>query len=179
VTPAIPTAVKIRQPIASPNMTGERAPAVAELQDSQGVSTNITDEAAWSSSDPSVAVVTRGVAQFLRPGIARIFAAYGGATGSVTTIVVGAPLQSIALGPASPFAKEGATVPLSVTGTFDDGSMRDVSSGVVWTSSDPLVAMVVGDGGKSPAAQTRITGTTTLSAAFGNLSTSTVLTVTR
>lgn len=55
-------------------------------------------------------------------------------------------LQSIAINPTAPQVNVGATLNLQVFGTYDDGSRKQVTSGVGWSSSDNTVGTVTGTG---------------------------------
>jgi hypothetical protein len=51
------------------------------------------------------------------------------------------PLVSIAIGPASLDAVDaGSTIQLTATGTYRDGTIREITSSVAWASSDPAAA---------------------------------------
>lgn len=111
---------------------------------------DLTDQAAWSSDDPAVVVVDRGVARGAGPstgGAAIVIATIRLADGSTTddgaeVTVTPAALLSIAVTPASAAVMVGLTAALTATATWSDGP-ADVTGSASWTSSEPAVATVV------------------------------------
>ena len=84
-----------------------------------------------------------------------------------------ATLTSIAVTPASPSIAQGGTQQFTATGTYSDSSLQNLTSQVTWTSSTTSVATITAAG-----LATGITaGTSTVSAALGELGDSTTLTV--
>jgi len=96
----------------------------------------------------------------------------GGAGGGMGTGTGQATLISVAISPSNPILAVETTSALVLTGTYSDGSTRDLSAGAAWASSTPSVAAVAG-GSVSALAS----GTTTISATYNGLSASTVVTV--
>lgn len=91
----------------------------------------------------------------------------GGGTGSAT-------LTSVSVTPSNPSIPQGTTEPFTATGTFFDGSTQNLTSSVMWASTDTGVATIASTGvatGMSP-------GSTTIKATFGTISGSTSLMVT-
>jgi uncharacterized protein YjdB len=90
-----------------------------------------------------------------------------------------AALQSIAVTPGNPSIASGLTQQFAATGTFSDGSTKDLTSTVTWTSSSTTVATIAAAGGlaKGVAAGTS-TIQATSQAASGPITGSTTLTVT-
>src|SRR5712691_7289369 len=80
-----------------------------------------------------------------------------------------ATLLSIAVTPSNPSIVNGTTVQLTATGAFSDGSTRDLTTQVIWSSSDDTRATVSSTGLVTAIA----TGPTTLAATSGNISGST------
>jgi outer membrane protein assembly factor BamB len=80
-----------------------------------------------------------------------------------------ATLLSIAVTPSNPSMVNGTTVQLTATGAFSDGSTRDLTTQVIWSSSDDTRATVSSTGLVTAIA----TGSTTLAATSGNISGST------
>jgi hypothetical protein len=139
----------------------------------------VTAEAAWSSSDPTVATVSgAGIATPLRAGTTTITASLEGHSASSTLTVTNALLQSIVVLPADPSIPNGTALQLSASGHFDDGSTQDLTSQAAWTSSDPSVDVGDAAGSKGLAASTaRGAATSTVTATLGAISGSTTLTV--
>ncbi len=82
-------------------------------------------------------------------------------------------LSSIAVTPASPKVQVGATVQLATTGTYSDGSTKDLTTTAAWTSSSTAVATISSSG----LATALAAGSSTLSATVGSVAGSTLLTV--
>jgi uncharacterized repeat protein (TIGR03803 family) len=94
----------------------------------------------------------------------------GGGGGSGVSPVV---LVSISVGPYNPTVELGASLKMEATGTYSDGTMRDLSASASWTSSDTGVATVAPGGIVSAVAG----GPTTITATFGGIPASQTVTV--
>jgi len=82
-------------------------------------------------------------------------------------------LQMIAVSPANYSIQLGFHLKLSVTGTYDDGTTKDVTASASWISTNPAVAAVDNNGNATAVA----TGRTIIQATVGSLSAPTMLTV--
>ena len=146
-----------------------------------GTTQDLTEEVAWSSSDPmaqfSTAAGTYGLVEGFAVGSATISAMHSGISGATTLTISTATLASIALTPASPGIPLGANQAFAATGTFTDGSVQDVTAAVVWSSSDASVATIANDAAGKGLATSIAMGTTTISAELSGLTGSTTLTV--
>ena len=91
-------------------------------------------------------------------------------SGSTTT---GPSLTSVQVTPYSPTLSMGQTQQFSATGTFSDGSTQNISSSVVWGSTNSAVAGVSSSGLATASAH----GTTSITATSGSVSGSSPLTV--
>jgi hypothetical protein len=80
-----------------------------------------------------------------------------------------ATLLSIAIAPGNPSIVNGTSVQLTATGTYSDNSTQDLTTQVIWSSSDNTKATVSSTGLLTATA----TGSTTLTATLGNVSGST------
>jgi len=87
-------------------------------------------------------------------------------------------LTSIVVTPNSTSIDQVVTQPFSATGTFTDGSMQDVTTQVIWASTDPAVASVSNAAGSNGLATGVGAGSTTISATLSGVTGMTVLTVT-
>lgn len=65
---------------------------------------------------------------------------------SCTGFFVNPVLQTVTVGPSNLNLQQGATQQMTATGTFDDGSTKTLTSGVVWSSSDTNTAPVSASG---------------------------------
>src|ERR1700757_4435197 len=84
-----------------------------------------------------------------------------------------AELKSIAISPANPTLALGLTQQLTATGTFSDGTTRDLSGNTAWSSSCNGIADVSGSGLVTSIGQ----GTCTITGTSSQISGSTSITV--
>ncbi len=87
-------------------------------------------------------------------------------------------LVTIAVTPSNPSIVLGATLQFTATGTYSDGSTRDLTTSATWRSSAKPVATTSNGGGSKGTAISKAAGTTTITAKSGRISGSTILTVT-
>ncbi len=144
---------------------------------SDGTSQDLTATATWSASPTSVATIgnapgSPGLAQAVAPGSAAIAASFAATTGG-TTLTVTPALVSIAVTPANPSILTGASQQFAATGTYSDNSTQDLTNQATWSAAPSPIA-AIGPGGL---AQALTSGQTTITAALGAVSNSTVLTV--
>ena len=110
---------------------------------SDGSTRNLTNTVAWSSSNASVATVSStGVASGVVAGMVTIQAQFGSVTGQAPLTVTTATLSSVAVSPTTSTISVGNTQQFTLTGTFTDGSMQNVTSAASWTSSAPSTASI-------------------------------------
>jgi trimeric autotransporter adhesin len=127
-----------------------------------GSTADLTSSVTWVSSNQGVATISNavgshGVATAVAPGTTAITATEGGVTSNSAALTVPKTLQSIAITPANPVMKVGATVQLTATVTYSDGTTQDLTAQVQWSSSAANVASVDASGkvtGKSPGVAT-------------------------
>jgi hypothetical protein len=147
---------------------------------SDGTSSDITSQVAWSSAQSNIATIsTTGTATTLVPGTAVISASLNGVSGSTNLRVTGGNLTAIAITPATPNLVPGTLARMTATGTFGTGLTRDISGMVSWTVANTAVATVTTPGGNLAllnALQTT-TAQVDVSAAFGSITGKTTLTV--
>jgi uncharacterized protein YjdB len=100
-----------------------------------------------------------------------------------TGFFVNPTLTSIDVRPTTPTIKEGNTRQMSATGTYDDGSTKDITGSVDWTSSDDTVATVTSGGlvkgisagsADITAAKATVEGSTSVTVTFADLQSITV-----
>jgi uncharacterized protein YjdB len=144
---------------------------VATGTSNDGTTEDLTTQATWSSSNPSVATVSRsGLATAVGVGTTTITANSDGTSGSTTLTVTS---QTLSITPASLFIPPQATQQFAATSTDNYGTTQDVTWLVAWTSSNTSVATVNSSG----LATAISAGTTTITAGFGGIWGSTPLTV--
>lgn len=104
---------------------------------------DLTAEVTWSSDNAGVATVgVNGVAYGVEAGTAVIRATKDTLSAEATLTVMGAPLVSVEVDPASATAIVGESVALKAFGTLDDDMRLELTSTLEWNSSDSLVATV-------------------------------------
>jgi hypothetical protein len=117
-----------------------------------GGQTDLTSVAIWSSANPRVASFSTasgsaGVATGVSIGTTTVTASYGGTTGSATLNVTAAELVSISVTPVDPTIHVGGTKKFTATGTYTDGTTKDLTTSVSWTSNSFNVATINGQSG--------------------------------
>ena len=146
---------------------------------SDGTTLNITNEVVWNSSDASVASISNSV------GSSGLVTASNAGTSYVTAsmddinsssqaalTVTSATLDSIQItAPAYTVAK-GFSEQFTATGIFSNGTKENITDEVVWNSSDASVASISNALGSYGLATGLGTGTTQISASFGNTNSS-------
>ena len=144
---------------------------------SDGTSRDLTDFAVYSSEDESVATVStlnpRGLVTGRSEGTTSILAQFQNITEQIEVRVTPAVLETLTISPIDQQIPEGLGLDFTAQGFFSDGTIRDLTSQVSWTSDPPLVAQVDGSGravGLSP-------GTSRIEASLGAVSDSTQLEV--
>jgi uncharacterized protein YjdB len=143
---------------------------------------DLTTMATWTSSATATATVSAtGVATGVAAGTATITATNAGIMGTATlTVTMTTPpppmatLTSIAVTPANPMIAVPATQQFSVTGTYSDGSTKDLTGSATWASSMTGVATISATGLATAVAK----GSTVITAMSNGMSASTGLTVT-
>jgi trimeric autotransporter adhesin len=144
---------------------------------------NLTTSATWTSSDTTLASVSnatgsRGLAMASSPGATTITAASGGVSGSTLLTVTPATLVSISVTPANSSIADGLTNQFVATGVFTDNTTQNLTGSVAWSSSDATVATLSNATPSQGLAMAINTGSTTITAASGSVSGSTLLSVT-
>ena len=159
---------------ASPSITaGATQQFSATGNYSDGTTKDLTATATWSSASTSVATVSAsGLATGVAAGTSNISATFGGVVGTATLTVTQVSLLSIAVTPATASVAANSTQQFTATGTYADGSMKDITSSVTWSAS---VGATITAGGLA----TGVTpGTSTIMAASGSISGTATLTIT-
>jgi hypothetical protein len=110
---------------------------------------NLTTQVTWSSSNTNIATVSnaansKGLATGVGVGTTTITATdpSGSISGSTNLTVTAAQLVLVEVTPANPSIAKGTTQPFTAKGVYTDGTTRDLTSQVTWSSSNPGVASV-------------------------------------
>jgi Bacterial Ig-like domain (group 2) len=91
-----------------------------------------------------------------------------------TGFFVNPTLQQITVTPQTPQIQQGKTLQMGATGTYDDGSTKDITGKVQWSSSDTTVAAV---GASTGLVTANMLGTATITATSATITGSTTATV--
>lgn len=172
LTPALPTAP-----------AGYTRALTATGTFSDGTTQDVSDVAAWTSSDAALAVVSnaagsRGLVSALAAGAPTITATALGRSAQVTFSVTAALLTGLAVSPAALAAPLGTSPRLVATGTFSDGTTRDVSEQASWTTSASSVAVPSNAAGQRGRLDTLALGSAAITATSGAYASAAQVTVT-
>ena len=166
ITPAVPSAP-----------SGTQLQLTATGQNATGQLADITKYAAWSSSAPTVAQVnSTGLVQAISQGTTVITASLDSINQTAKFTVTAPSLSSIAISPSNPSIPFGANQQFTAVMKFSDGSTKDATSVVNWSSSNPSAATINSSGLATIVAPTK---TTTISATLQSVSGNTLLTTTK
>ena len=142
-----------------------------------GTTADITALAAWGSSNTDIAPnPTAGATTTSAQGTTSISATLNGVTGATTLKVTGGNLKSFTL-PTDMTLVKGTAGFISVTGTFSNGSSRDITSGLTWSVANTNFATVDTPTGSRLRVNALAPGATTITAQSGSHSLLTKLTV--
>ncbi len=137
---------------------------------------DVTDNGStiWSSSNRAIATISnKGLVTAVAPGTTTITVSHLGMKATVIFTVTAAELNSIAVTPAAISVPEGQTQQFTATGTYTDGSKKDITSTVIWMSSDNDTATINAAGLATAHSQ----GAADITAKLGVTSPAAVLTV--
>lgn len=125
--------------------SGEQLTAIATFTD--GSTRDLTSSATWISSSPGVITVSNaGAVTAKSVGAAVISASYSNITGNVNLSASNAALVSIAVSISSPSLPLGNSEQLTATGSYTDGSTKNLTSSAIWSSSSPSVITISNTG---------------------------------
>jgi subtilisin family serine protease len=126
---------------------------------------DVTVAVHWSVADPSIALVgSGGLVTGLTAGTTTITGSIGAVSKGVSVTVSGV-VQSVAVFPPQVVFPLDRSLQLAAIATLGDGTMKLLTSGVAWTSSDST-AMAVTSGKLQPAAGAGAGATATITASF-------------
>lgn len=150
---------------------------------SDGSTSDITTQTAWSSSLTTVATIDgTGAATTHAPGSTTVRATLAGISGSTNLWVGGGTLTAIALTPSAPKLAKGSNTRLAATGSFSNGTTREITGVVDWSVGNDSFATIAPPNGQlawlTTLAATPALAPTTIKAQFGTIATTTPLEVT-
>lgn len=142
---------------------------------SDGSTPDITSLVTWSSSNTGIATIIASggtaTATTLAQGNTTISATLGSISGTTSLKVTGGNLTGITVNPAVVTLVKDTTRSIAATGTFSNGSTRDITGVVTWTPANSALATVTTPGGNlawlNPLAVTLVP--TTITATYGSL----------
>jgi len=180
VSAAVLTSLEVDPATASVPL-GASAPLKAVGVYSDGSAADVTAQALWASSSPSVTVSnasgTEGLVSAVSLGSATVSATFQGMSASSAVSAVPAQLLSISITASGFSSPLGVPVQLTAMGVYTDGS-RDITTQVGWTSSDLTVATVSNAAGTHGKVTPVSVGAAQISAVLGTVSTMQTFTVT-
>lgn len=150
-----------------------QAGVVATAVYSDGSTKDVTAEVAWSTVDATVATAAGGVVQAGQPGSTYLTAALGGLEASARVDVAAAQLLALWVSADAAALPAGLTGRVVASGSFSDGTTRDVSAAAAWMTTREVVE--VGPGGQVKALSP---GFTQIRATLGNMMAGVTLEVT-
>ena len=129
---------------------------------SDGSTNNMSSQVTWDSDSPGISTISAaGLATGITAGNADITATLSGVTSPSVSLTVVAPitttttttttttvtLSSITIAPnPPPSLTMGSTQQFTATGNYSDGSTKDISSQITWTSSNSAAATISSTG---------------------------------
>jgi len=145
---------------------------------SDGSTQTITNDVAWSSSDPSVATISntpgsKGLATAIKSSTSttsKISASFNGVVNFAPLNVNSTTLVSIALTPLTSTLAPASTLQYSAIGTYSDGTTLNINRLAQWSSSDSTVATVTAFGSATGQAAGAATITVQLAGVAANAS---------
>jgi trimeric autotransporter adhesin len=147
-----------------------------------GSAQDLTATVHWSAPDGSIATIsnapgTAGLAMGVAVGTSPIVADAAGVSGSSSLVVTPASLLSIAVTPATATIPLGASQQFAAVGTYTDGTTKDITTSVAWTTSAATVAVFSNQAGAQGLAISSGFGSTTATATMDAVSGSASLNV--
>jgi hypothetical protein len=172
VTPAVLASVAIEP--ASPGAAAGRTQQLTAFGTfTDGLIKDLTGQAVWSSDTSAIATVDndadKGLVSAVAKGSAEITARVNGIPGSTTFTVTDAVLVSIQVTPIAPTIITGTTQPFIARGTFSDTSTQDLTTQVLWESSDPDIAEISNADPTRGLATGKAAGTVTITATLDGI----------
>jgi uncharacterized protein YjdB len=124
--------------------TGAQQAFAAQAVYASGDTQDVTQEAAWRSSNETIATIDQaGLAQGESAGSVDIVAAFAGTSGVARlTVEQNITLESITVEPAASTLLPLQTLQLRAYGNYSDGSVRELTNEVTWSSNDRTTVAV-------------------------------------
>lgn len=156
---------------------------------------DVTSAVNWTSSNTNVATINNTAtimngtiypSPFVtQSGTTNITASVSNGSSTVTSVVAtltvsAATLRAITINSVSPNIPKGMSQQYTASGTFSDGSTRDITNSVIWTSGNSALINISNSFGYNGLAKTNLllTGSTTINATLNGISSSTEVNIT-
>lgn len=108
---------------------------------SDGGRVDVTNEVEWSTQDAAVATATGGLIQAGQPGSTYLTASYSGLQTSARVDVIAATLLALQVSTDAASRPAGLSARATASGDFSDGTTRDVTAAVQWSTSGAAAAV--------------------------------------
>lgn len=143
VRPASITSLSVT-PANATTAEGTQLTYAAQATLSDGSRQDVTDRVSWASSRPDVARFVRNSsdAEAVAPGTTEISATLSGLTGSTSLTVTGLAALKLEIAPVNSTIRRLSTQSLTVNATYPNGTVKDVTGLVAYSSSAPDIAPV-------------------------------------
>ena len=132
-----------------PQDTEEQLRIVGTFAD--GTTRDLSKQARWSAQavgGGAVAMLAPGLLPASQPGQLQVTVQYGDTQLQVPVEVSAVTFKSLAVSPSGPVFAKGTTQQLAATGTYSDGSTKDLTTQVSWSVMDVTGSGVVSVDGK-------------------------------
>ncbi|MEI6894703.1 MAG: Ig-like domain-containing protein [Colwellia sp.] len=137
---------------------------------SDGSSKDLTTDASWQSSEPSMASIdSRGVATGHLASTVQITATYDDNQAVATLTVTDAIITSIQISPANVAVPLGTDDYFTAIAYFSNGDSNDITDQVTWQSDNSTVVSIVTSGDDGGFAQALSLGSASISATFSGI----------
>lgn len=140
---------------------------------------DITNQVSWTSSDSAVAAISPDEQNVmaLDLGTATLTAEIDSHSATSSITVSDAILTEIKVLPINSDLPKGLTRQYSAQGTYSDGSVQDISTQVIWSSSDSAISSISNADISTGLASALTLGQTNITATLGSISKTTSLTI--
>lgn len=149
---------------------------------SDGTIKDVSTLVTWVSDAPTIVTVSdaagsKGTIKAVSIGAAHISGSLDGQSAQFTVQVSAAEVATLSVSPVDPTLPKGTTVQLVATGTYTDGSQKDVTSQVVWNATAPSLVFVSSDVSSAGLVTAMGEGTGAVMAVLGKLTATVQITV--
>ncbi|MGG1553596.1 Ig-like domain-containing protein [Paenibacillus ferrarius] len=136
----VPTSIKLSQKAVNMQSGDSANVTLTAYFKDRSAGMDVTDKATWTSSDEKIAEASKGAITGVATGAATITAEYG-TRKAVLQVSVG-ELKSLTVSEEKLVLKKGASATLTAEALYTDATKSDVTSDVIWTSSNTKAVTV-------------------------------------